>query len=162
MGKSTLARRVLLENKIPYVSTDGLTVMLKPIGQPSFYSVEKSNLFFPYLELFIARITKSCPDYIIEGDSFTPAHVEILQNKYELKSVFLTMSHTTVENIITNAGYDTWTNDASSEQLTNLVERVQAASKDIQLECVKRGLNCFDLSKNYNAVLHDAYRALMS
>lgn len=62
MGKSTLARLVLTENKIPYVSTDGLTVMLKPIGQPSFYSLEKSNLFFPFLELFISRITKSYPD----------------------------------------------------------------------------------------------------
>ena len=162
MGKSTLARLVLMENKIPYVSTDGLTVMLKPIGQPSFYSVEKSNLFFPYLELFISRITKSCPDYLIEGDSFTPEQVEILQNKYELKSVFLTMSHTTVENIINNTGYDKWSDEASPEQLNDLVQRIHIASKDIQQECTKRSLNCFDLSENYDAVLYGAYRSLMS
>jgi len=56
-GKSSLAQLIMKNYQIPYVSTGGLTAMLKPIGQPSFYNSEKSERFFPYLELFIDRMS---------------------------------------------------------------------------------------------------------
>ncbi|HEX8182722.1 MAG TPA: hypothetical protein VF575_03930 [Candidatus Saccharimonadales bacterium] len=162
MGKSTMAQRLLKDATLPYVSTDGLTVMLEPAGLSSFYDVRKSELFFPYLDLFVSRIIKSCPDYLIEGDAFGPDHVEILKTKYDLKCVFLTMNHTSTEKIVQNVGFDRWTDEVSNEHLEGLVKRIQLASKDIQLKCELYNIKCIDLSENYTEGFDEAYQFLRS
>ena len=162
MGKSSLAQLILNRHNIPYVSTDGLTVMLKPIGQPSFYSPKKSERFFPYLELFIDRMLKSVPDYLIEGDAFSPQHVKKLEEKYKLKSVFLTMSKVNPESIIKHTKFDRWTDDVHAEELSYLCERITAASKDIQAQCNHVGARNIDLSQDYDQQIKAAYEYLMN
>ncbi len=161
MGKSSLAQLILKKHSIPYVSTDGLTVMLKPIGQPSFYSPEKSKRFFPYLELFIDRMTKSAPHYLIEGDAFNPLHIKKLQEKYEIKSVFLTMSKITPQSIINNEKFDRWADNIDEDKLAYLCERITGASKDINTQCEQTGMVCVDLSNNYEHQFKSAYEYLM-
>lgn len=162
MGKSSLAQLILKENGIPYVSTDALTVMLEPIGQPTFYGAEKANQFFPHLELFVDRILRTAPNYVIEGDAFSPEHVKKLQDKYEVKSVFLTMSKINPESITANTKHDTWTDDISDSELRLLCDRVVTASKDIQAQCERLGLPCIDLSSQYNQQFKNAYTLLIS
>lgn len=162
MGKSSLAQSILAKYKIPYVSTDGLTVMLKPIGQPSFYSPKKSDSFFSYLELFVDRILKSVPDYLIEGDAFSPQHVKQLGEKYELKSVFLRMSRVNPESIIKHTKFDKWTDDINEEDLSYLCERIVVASNDIETQCNQVGLRSTDLYQNYDQQIKFALEYLMS
>lgn len=162
MGKSSLAQLILNSHKIPYVSTDGLTVMLKPIGQPSFYSPEKSDRFFPYLELFVDRMSKSTPNYLIEGDAFSPLHVKRLQEKHGIRSVFLTMSKVVPKSIIDNSKFDRWANEINEEQLAYLCERIMSASKDIETQCEETGLISVDLSNNYDYQFKAAYSCLMN
>ncbi len=161
MGKSTMAQKFLSDLGIPYVSTDALTVMLKPVGQPSFYSSEKSERFSPYLDLFISRIVPIGPDYVIEGDAFSPEHVDRLRSKYELLSVFLTMPGITAKSIIENVKYDAWSNAISDKQLENLVVRIQQASISIQADCKRLDIGCFDLSQNYEHEFLTAYESLI-
>ena len=161
MGKSSLAQLMLKDHAIPYVSTDGLTVMLKPVGQPSFYSPRKSDKFFPYLELFISRIVKTAPDYIIEGDAFSPKHVKDLQNKYDIKCVFLTMSSVDPRTVVSNAKYDKWTDEATAEQLDDLCSRIVKASKELNSMCVKENIPCIDLAYDYDKQFREAYSKLV-
>lgn len=161
MGKSTMAQKLLQEKGFPYVSTDGLTVMLKPLGQPSFYSPEKSEQFFPYLDLFISRIRDVGPDYVIEGDAFSPQQVAKLKQKYEIKSIFLTMTNIEKGKIVKYAKHDKWVEKVSDEHLDNLVNRISNASQIIQEQCKKSGIDCFDLSENYESVFIDAYTCLI-
>ena len=161
MGKSTMAQKLLSDLSIPYVSTDALTVMLKPVGQPSFYSPEKSERFFPYLDLFISRILAVGPDYAIEGDAFSPDHFKRLEAKYELRSIFLTMPDITAKSITTNIKHDDWSNSVMSQHLEDLVHRIRQASSQIQSECERLKINCYDLSGNYDLEFQKAYRALV-
>lgn len=156
MGKSTLAQQLLDEEKIPYVSSDGLTVMLKPAGQPSFYSPQKADQFYPYLELFMDRMQTVGPQYTIEGDAFSPQHVAALSKKHEIKSIFLVMKEIRKADILNFLQHDTWASKISSAQLDNLVLRIKRASKDLEEECIKYDIACVDLSKDY---LHSLSRA---
>lgn len=161
MGKSSLAQEMLARKSIPYVSTDGLTVMLKPMGQPSFYDPEKSERFFPYLDLFISRITSVGPDYTIEGDAFLPKHVEILRNKYELRCVFLTMRNITKSSIISHVKHDDWTSHVSNDHLDGLVDRIKMASTQIADDCAKLNIASVDLSENYSESFEEAFEILI-
>lgn len=161
MGKSSLAQELLTKRKVPYVSTDGLTVMLKPIGQPSFYDTEKSERFFPYLDLFISRIISVGPDYAIEGDAFSPKHVEILKKKYELRCIFLTMRDITKESIVSHTKHDNWSSRITTDQMDYLVKRIKMASAEIEKECNKFDIASFDLSDDYNKTFKDAYDYLI-
>lgn len=162
MGKSTLAQKLLKEQTIPYVSTDGLTVMLKPMGEPSFYSPEKAARLYPVLETFISRMLKVCPDYTIEGDAFSPHHVDALRENHELRAIFFTMSQVSKDDIIQYAKYDNWASSDTESQLDDLVNRITDASKIIQEECLRLDIPCFDLSNNYEKTFELAYRALTS
>ena len=162
MGKSSLAQLILKKNGIPYVSTDALTVMLGPIGQTTFYDQDKAKQFFPYLELFIDRILKTAPDYVIEGDAFSPEHVKILEKQYDITSVFLTMNQVSPESITKNIQHDTWTDHISTKELQILCQRITTASKDIQTQCENLGLPHVDLSRNYSRQFKSAYTHLMS
>lgn len=161
MGKSSLAQEIMNQYKIPYVSTDALTVMLKPVGQPSFYDKEKSDRFFPYLELFIQRIMQSTPDYIIEGDAFSPQHVAKISQAHNLKSVFLTMSHVDPVKIVSESKYDKWSDNLTNDELHFLCKRIEEASKELDNECEKLEMPCIDLSNNYDAQFLIALKGLM-
>lgn len=162
MGKSTLAQKLLDEKKIPYVSTDGLTVMLKPAGQPSFYSPEKAKRFYPYLDLFMSRMESVGPEYTIEGDSFSPEHVSKLKQKYELKCVYLIMKNPRLDNILKYAQHDNWPSSVSHEHLNTLVERIKKASYELEEQCEQYGIACYDLSDNYASAILRAHSALTS
>ncbi len=162
MGKSTLAQRVLKERGIAYVSTDGLTVMLKPEGLPSFYSPKKAELFFPYLDAFISRMVPIGPDYLIEGDSFSPEHVVKLKNKYQLRCIFTIMPEISVTSMLSHTQHDKWTNEYSKDHLEGLVKRIKAASESIRQDCLLTGIPCYDLSHDYDSTINEAYHQLMS
>ncbi len=161
MGKSTLAQKLLNDKKIAYVSTDGLTVMLKPAGIPSFYDRNKSERFFPYLEQFIERMLPVGPDYTIEGDSFTPQHAYILGEKCDVKAVFLGMSKVSVDNMLDYTKHDKWVERVTRNQLEDLAERIIQASVEIEKECSKYDIKYFDLSLGYNDKFADAYKSLI-
>lgn len=160
VGKSSLAQRLLTDLTIPYVSTDALTVMLKPMGEPSFYSPEKAARFFPMMDGFISRMLKICPDYTIEGDAFSPHHVDALKEKYELRAVYLGMSNISTENIIRHANYDNWAEQDNEEELKQLATRIVSASKEIEAECAHLGIPYFDLATDYDKMAQQAFDAL--
>jgi hypothetical protein len=136
--------------------------MLKPVGQPSFYSPKKSERFYPYLDLFIGRIAKTAPDYVIEGDAFSPQHVKELQSKYEIKCVFLVMKNISPENILKNEKYDRWTDYDTPEELENLCSRIMKASAELISYCKETSIPYFDLSENYKEQFTKASNELIS
>lgn len=162
VGKSSLAQVLLDKNKIPYVSTDALTVMLNPEGETSYYSPEKSNRLYPYLDLFIGRMIKIAPDFAIEGDAFSPSHVKSLMAKYDIKSVFLSMEKADPVSIVKYEKFDRWTDDISSLELKRLCERIVEASAELKEQCVKYGIPYFDVSRDYDRQFGLAYEALFA
>jgi hypothetical protein len=103
----------------------------------------------------------SVPDYLVEGDAFTPHHVDELKQKYELKAVFLTMSRISTTDILKFAKFDNWASENIPMQLKELAASIVAASKVIEEECEHFGVPCFDMSDDYDANFEKAYKSLL-
>jgi hypothetical protein len=160
MGKSALAQKLLEDDGISGVSTDGLTVMLKAQGVPVFYSPLKADRFYPYLKKFIGRIMETEADYVIEGDAFMPRHVAEIAAHHPVQCVFLGMSEITPRSIIEYQHYDTWANQDTPAQLENLVARIISTSRTIKAQCRKHNLPYVDLSGDYDKGFTQAYQLL--
>lgn len=90
-GKSTLARRLLLEKQVPYFPIDAL-MMGFANGWPQFgLDPDTSNFvrgekLWPILRAMAVNIIEEAathPSYLLEGDELLPGHVAELSHEYE-------------------------------------------------------------------------------
>src|SRR5262245_29713424 len=95
-GKSMIARRLLHESTIPYFSLDflmmGVTHGLPELGldpdEPSKTNAEK---LWPLLRAILINILETGGDYLIEGDTILPKHVNELAEQFggQLRACFI-------------------------------------------------------------------------
>lgn len=165
-GKTTLARRVLAEKLVPFVSTDSLLHMLKN-SAPSLGVTDKLPLkqkadkFFPFLEQFVKYALYSTPDYLIEGDAIWPEQAARLQKIYKVKAVFLGFSKIEAQGIAQYAGHNDWVSGMSSSELQNLADEIVRISSQLKDECQRFRLTYADLAGNYGAKFDRAFQYLV-
>lgn len=168
-GKSSLAQKILKNNKISVISTDvivGLLVnFVKPQdpSDPRPYFFKKAENFFPHLKQFIkTNSVIGVTDFVYEGDIILPEQVAILAKEYEIKSYFLGFSDINLDLLKEHAGNHRWLDELSEEKLNELPKRIIDTSKFIEEECKKYGFKYFDLSIDYEKQHQLAYEYLMS
>lgn len=165
-GKSYLAQRILVNARIPYVSTDALFHMLKKAA-PSLGLTDKvplkqkAELFYPFLEQFAKYAPISNGSYLVEGDAFLPHQVNALAQKYEVRACFLGFSKADIDIIIRYSGNNKWVSDLSVKEQGDLSEWLGKESASIQEQCKKYGIAYFDVSKNYETAINQAYEYLI-
>ncbi len=163
VGKSTLAQKLTTECGIPFISTDVLLFMvhdtLPDLNLKDPYEAIPKK-FFPFLDSFIRNTILTVPDYVIEGDTITPAIAQRLGEKYELRACFLGSTQTTLENIRRYTGHNDWMSLKNEAELAVIPASIMRRSQALKEECEKRELAFFDTSAGFDAVIKTAFTEL--
>ena len=164
VGKTTLSKMIMERKDIPFVSADVLTHALDHtypdlgIRSGGWHSIP--DKFYPYLKEFIRSSTHNLPDYVIEGDSFLPEHVKKLSEEFEIKSLFLGTSNTTLELIKNKEIHDDWVSDLSDEKQKALPAWLISTSEMFKSESNKYDIPYFDTADNREKILEEAFQYL--
>jgi hypothetical protein len=164
VGKTTLATMILERNKIPFIPADVLTHSLDRAYKELGIRVGKWETipaqFFPYLKEFVRSMTWTLPSYLIEGDSFFPEHIKMLQEEFPIKAVFLGTSKVSLEEIKGFAKHDDWVSGLPEEEQKKLPAELVSMSEMFESESEKYGVSYFDMSENREQKLEEAYVSL--
>ena len=172
MGKSVLAKKIMTEHHVPFVSTDALFWMLKKAApevrmhEDDGYA-KKSERFYPFLREFILTTHYATGDYLIEGDAIHPKEVNQLASEealkgIDLRSVFLGFSQMSADHLLEHIGHNKWVADKTRLQLEELAEAVVSLSRHFEEECQRYNLKYVDLAGNFSGNLERAQSYLLS
>jgi hypothetical protein len=152
VGKTTVAYKIMAEKGIPFVPADVLTHALdntyKQLGIRAGEWETIPERFFPYLREFVRMTSFNVVDYAIEGDSFFPEHVSRLQKEYDIRSVFLGTSQTSLKKIRGFALHDDWVANLPEEEQQALPAWLMSTSEIFKNESEKYGISYFDMAEN--------------
>lgn len=163
IGKTTLAKRILKEKGIPYISTDILRNSLyKYLGKdfPKKW-VDRPAEFWPYLSDFIIRADHKYTDgLVIEGDIFLPEQIAGMHSA-NIRCCFVGSSNITLEQIKQDS-QNNWVNDQSPENQAYLPQSIMDISKIIKEGADKYGFPYFDIYPDRKVAIDNAYDFLIN
>ena len=156
---------MIMERKgIPFIPADALTHALDhtypqfKIRKDGWKSIP--DKFYPYLHKFVESMTWSLPDFVVEGDSFFPEHVDKISKEFGVKSVFLGTSDIKLEDIIQYATHDNWVKDKPKEEQERLPKWLVEISQEYKSEAEKYNIPYFDMAIDREKKLEEAYSSL--
>lgn len=165
VGKSTIASLLLEKNNISCISTDVIRNLLDysptKVGINDLEVGKKSEAFFPYFSQLLHILKNKYPNYVVEGDLFTPEQVSIIQKEIDLKCVFIGASTLTLEDLKHTDSKLDWVSKMSEEVQARLPEKFIERSKVVEAEAVKYNFPYFDISPGRTQALESAYQALV-
>jgi hypothetical protein len=163
-GKGILARRLLVERQMAYLSLDVLKMGLTR-GVPEYEidpdagSLIVGERLWPLVREMSSNLLMENVDYTIEGE-LLPKHVVVLQRAYpaQVRSCFLGYATITPEqklqHIRTHAGYpNDWSSDCSDVHLLAIIAQMIEFSRYLQIECAAYNLPYFDTSDHFMETL---------
>jgi len=160
-GKSTLAALILERHHISIISTDVIRNFLDfsptQLGILELPEAERAKAFYPYLYKYLRILGNHYPDYVVEGDIFTPTQVLKLQEKINLKCCFLGMSGFSANRPF---GDSRWANNLSPEEQEALPEKLIAQSRELEKSATTHHFPYIDVFPDKEAALEKAYAAL--
>ena len=186
-GKSTLASIILERKGVSCISTDVIRNFLDfsptKLGFLQLEEDKRPEAFFPYFLQFLKILQNRYPDYVVEGDIFTPQQITTLQEKITFKCCFLGMCEITVENLkktpprldwISKLPADekaklsrsitegNWVSRLSPEEQEKVPQQLIDTSSWYKTESLKHHFPYFDIYPNQEKALESAYAALTS
>ena len=160
-GKTLIAKKILADNRIPYLSLDWLMMGFND-GMPEYgihhllWPNEIAEKMEPFLLGMIDRVLVDGTDYVIEGEAMLPQVVANLVEKYpdKIKVVFVGFTEINVKNKVAlvkehRDGENDWLTNESDEFIRGHIENMIAYSKMIKSGCEKHGLPYFDTSEDF-------------
>ena len=167
-GKTLIARKILAENGIPYLSLDWLMMGFNT-GMPEagihhlLWPNEIATKMAPFLNGMIDCMLVDGMDYVIEGEAMLPESVADLIEKHPdaIKAVFLGYAVTDVTDKVElikkhSTGENDWLTRESDEYIQDHVGNMVAYSKMIKSGCEKHGLPYFDTSAEFSQAIEAA------
>jgi hypothetical protein len=167
-GKTLIARRILADKRIPYLSLDWLMMGFND-GIPEYgihhllWPDEIARKMGPFLLAMIDSMLVDGMDYVIEGEAMLPELVADLVEKYpdKIRAVFVGYSEIDVEDKVAlvkkhGAGESDWLTSKSDEYIRDHIGNMIAYSKMIRSECNKHGLPYFDTSEDFPGAIEAA------
>lgn len=170
-GKGILARRLLNEMQLPFLSLDVLKMGLTR-GAPE-YAIDPdaggrpvANRLWPLVREMSVSLLHDGIDYLFEGE-LLPQHVAALRQNYpaQVHACFLGYPAITPQRklaeIRTHAGHpNDWPQAYNDADLLAIVRREIDFSRDLQAECRQHQLPYFDTSHQFLPT-HDAVVAYL-
>ena len=171
-GKSILARRLVVEKRIPYFGIDALTTVLQESlpdlgikhGQPFIFKAEK---IWPILKSLLIHFIEEEPDYLAEGDALLPKHVAELEKKYknEIGVCFTGFTKISPEDKLKEIRQfsdfkDDWTKERSDKEMLMDIKSMIEFSKYLKEECKKFDIKYFEISDNFQKNLDIVFNYL--
>ena len=173
-GKTLLARKVLAENRISYLSLDWLMMGFND-GIPEYgihhllWPHEIADRMEPFLLGMINSMLIEGSDCVIEGEAMRPKMVAELIEKHpdKIRAVFVGYSEIGVAEKVAlvkkhASGENDWLTEKSSEYINDHIGNMIAHSKTIKSECEKHELPYFDTSENFSKAMTDAKNFLVA
>jgi hypothetical protein len=167
-GKTLIAKRILADKQIPYLSLDWLMMGFND-GIPEYgihhllWPDEIAEKMRPFLQGMIENMLFDSMDYVIEGEAMLPHLIADLIEKHpdKIKVMFLGYTEIDVKDKVAlvkkhSAGENDWLTNESDEYIEDHIENMIAYSKMIKKGCEKHGLSYFDTSEDFPGVIEAA------
>lgn len=165
-GKGILARRLLTEMALPYLSLDvlkmGLTRGLPQLAlDPDAGAVQVAERLWPIVREMSRSLLADQTDYVMEGE-LLPQHVAALRRGYPAQVHACFLGYTTIapaeklREIRTHAGHpNDWPQELADAELLAIVRREIAFSHDLRAECDSYDFRYFETSHHFTQTLDD-------
>jgi hypothetical protein len=167
-GKTLIAKRILADNQIPYLSLDWLMMGFND-GMPDYgihhllWPNEIAEKMGPFLRGMIDNMLVDGMDYVIEGEAMLPRMAAELIKKHagKIRVVFVGYTEIDVEEKVAlvkehGDGQSDWLTRESDEYIRDHIENMIAHSKMIKNGCEKHGLPYFDTSDDFPGTIEAA------
>lgn len=167
-GKTLIARRILADKQIPYLSLDWLMMGFND-GIPEYgihhllWPNEIAEMMRPFLLGMIDSMLVDGVDYVIEGEAMLPQLVADLveKNPGKIKAVFVGYTEIDVEDKIRlvkthGTGENDWLTSQSDDYIRDHIGNMIAYSEMIKSECERHGLPYFDTSEDFLGAIEAA------
>ena len=166
-GKGILARRLLIEKQIPYLSLDvlkmGLTRGVPEYAiDPNAGGIAVGERLWPLVREMCASLLLDKVDYLLEGEVL-PKHATQLQqaNPKQVRACFLGYTaippQQKLREVRAHAGHpNDWPDEVSDADLLQVITREIEFSRYLQAECAAYALPYFDTSHQFLETLDRA------
>ena len=172
-GKTLIARRILADKQVPYLSLDWLMMGFNN-GLPDYrihhllWPDEIAEKMWPFLRSVIDSMLIDGMDYVIEGEAMLPPSIAGLVEKHpgKVRAVFLGYTDIDVEDKAAlvkkfSAGDNDWLTSESDEYIRDHIGNMIVYSKRIKKGCEKHGLPYLDTSKDFPGAIAAATDRLL-
>ncbi len=172
-GKSIIARRLVIEQNIPFFCTDFLVTSLSGINTVNIQHdtpfIEKADKLWPLVKPMLNHLVKEEPQYLIEGDGILPKNVFEFQkdHNHNIRVCFVGFSEIEPSEKLhqireMGGNMDDWTKRFSDAELIKYVEKMIVYSKYLKKECEKFNVRYFDSSKNFDKYVDEVYSYIVN
>ena len=171
-GKTLIARKILADKQIPYLSLDWLMMGFNT-GIPEYgihhllWPNEIAERMEPFLQGVIDTMLVDGMDYVIEGEAMRPQWVTELVKKHpdQVRAVFVGYTDIAVQEKMALVkkhvgGENDWLTSESDEYIRDHIGNMIAYSKTIETECEGHGLPYVDTSGDFPAAIAAAIDVL--
>ena len=172
-GKTLIARKLLAEKQIPYLSLDWLMMGFND-GLPEYgihhllWPNEIAEKMEPFLRGVINSMLVDGMDYVIEGEAMHPRFVADLVKEYpdKLSAVFVGYTEISVEDKVAlvkkhGAGENDWLTKKPDDYIRDHIGNMIAYSKTIRDQCEQHGVSYVDTSVDFLAAIEAATDLLL-
>ena len=167
-GKTLIARKLLADRQIPYLSLDWLMMGFND-GIPEYgihhllWPNEIAEKMGPFLRGMIDSMLVDGMDYVIEGEAMLPQLLAELveRNPDKIKAVFVGYTEIDVEDKVAlikkHADRENdWLTKKSDEYIRDHIGNMIVYSKMIKDGCERHGLSYFDTSEDFLGAIEAA------
>jgi hypothetical protein len=166
-GKGIIARRLLVETRMPYLSLDvlkmGLVHAVPSLGvDPDASSIAVSEQLWPLVRAMAVNMIETGVPYIIEGE-ILPKHVDELGRLHpgEVRACFLGYAgiepQRKLREVREFGGHpNDWTSTSPDAEELGLIEDAIGFSRYLSDECARLGIAYFDTSRDFLPTLDRA------
>lgn len=164
-GKTLIARNLLADKQIPYLSLDWLMMGFND-GIPDYgihhllWPNEIAEKMWPFLQGMIDCMLVDGMDYVIEGEAMLPQLVAELVEKHpdRIKAVFVGYAAINIAEKVAlvkkhGGGENDWLTKESDAYISDHIGNMIAYSKTIKSDCDKYDLPYFDTSADFSGAI---------
>lgn len=172
-GKTVMAKKILIEKGISYLSLDWL-VMGFTNGIPAYgihdklFPDEIAERSWSFFKAMLESMIYDEADCIIEGEALLPELIVELRKKYpdKLRICFVGYTDVTIDEKVKSikkfsSEKNDWLINKSDEYITDHVKNMIAHSIKIKKSCKENNIRYFDTSQNFKAVIEEIIEYLL-
>ena len=167
-GKTLIARKLLADHGIPYLSLDWLMMGFND-GIPDYgihhllWPNEIAEKMWPFLQGMIDCMLVDGMDYVIEGEAMLPRLVADLVEKHpgKVRAVFVGYTEISAKDKVAlvkqySDGENDWLTSKPDDYIRDHIENMIGYSKTIKKGCERHGLPYFDTSEDFPGAIEAA------
>lgn len=173
-GKSTVAKKLMKENNIPYIPLDSIMMGFMN-GVPSMgihdklWPNEIAEKMWGFLKAMCENMIYNNIDYIFEGEAVLPQYINELMAQYpnKVKACFIGFSNIDTDEKVSNVkrypnGSNDWLVNNKDEYIFEHIENMKFYSEELKRKCEVFNVKYFDTSINFEETINEVINYLIN